>query len=98
MKTDGTEPSAASPAYSKPLNHVPQLRAAIMIQRQTVARADPHTSASSTSDQAVHTTKASAQWKQSHPRNRFRPRHSGSDFTSRVCEGRLGRLNQSDLL
>jgi len=46
--TDGTEPSTASPVYSKPLTDVSQLRAAIMVRGQPVASADSRSRAAST--------------------------------------------------
>jgi hypothetical protein len=38
--TDGSEPSATSLEYSKPIKSEPQLRAAILVDRQVVACAD----------------------------------------------------------
>jgi beta-galactosidase len=43
--TDGSEPSAASPVYSKPVRYSPQLRAAIVVNGQIVARVDASASA-----------------------------------------------------
>ena len=59
--TDGTEPSARSPGYSGPVRNAPQLRAAILVNEQVVARADSRTSAPATSDNAVAIAKANAQ-------------------------------------
>ena len=59
--TDGTEPSAASLVYSEPVRNAPQLRAAILVNEEVVARADSRTSAPATSDSAVAITKANAQ-------------------------------------
>ncbi len=51
--TDGTEPSAASPVYSKPIPRASQLRAAILVNQQIVAVADSRATAPATSDKAV---------------------------------------------
>lgn len=59
--TDGTEPSARSPVYSGPVKNAPQLRAAILVNEEVVARADSRTSAPATSDSAVSVAKANAQ-------------------------------------
>jgi hypothetical protein len=59
--TDGTEPSARSPVYSGPVRNAPQLRAAILVNEQVVARADSRTSAPATSDSAVSIAKTSGQ-------------------------------------
>jgi len=59
--TDGTEPSARSPVYSRPVKNAPQLRAAILVNEEVVARADSRTSAPATSDSAVAIAKANAQ-------------------------------------
>jgi hypothetical protein len=56
--TDGTEPSAASPVYSRPLKNVPQLRAAILVQGKTVASADSRSNAASTRGRIASTAKA----------------------------------------
>ena len=48
--TDGSAPSAASPVYSKPIKDAPQLRAAIVVGSQVIARADSRTTAASTAD------------------------------------------------
>ena len=58
--TDGTEPTAASPVYSEPVPNVPQLRAAILVDRQIVALADSRSNAPATSDSAVAVAKANA--------------------------------------
>lgn len=58
--TDGTEPSAASPVYSRPLKNVAQLRAAILVQGKTVASADSRSNAASTRGLAASTAKAAA--------------------------------------
>jgi beta-galactosidase len=59
--TDGTELSARSPVYSRPVKNAPQLRAAILVNEEVVARADSRTSAPATSDSAVAIAKANAQ-------------------------------------
>lgn len=59
--TDGTEPSARSPVYSGPVRNAPQLRAAILVNEEVVARADSRTRAPATSDSAVAIAKANAQ-------------------------------------
>jgi hypothetical protein len=59
--TDGTEPFARSPVYSGPVRNAPQLRAAILVNEQVVARADSRTSAPATSDSAVSIAKTSGQ-------------------------------------
>jgi hypothetical protein len=59
--TDGTEPSARSPVYSRPVKNAPQLRAAILVNEEVVARADSRTSAPATSDSTVAIAKANAQ-------------------------------------
>ncbi len=59
--TDGTEPSARLPVYSGPVRNAPQLRAAILVNEEVVARADSRTSAPATSDNAVAIAKANAQ-------------------------------------
>jgi len=59
--TDGTEPSARSPVYSGPVKNAPQLRAAILVNEEVMARADSRTSAPATSDSAVSVAKANAQ-------------------------------------
>jgi beta-galactosidase len=46
--TDGTEPSSASPVYSKPLPNVPHLRAALVVHGQSVALADSRSTGAST--------------------------------------------------
>jgi beta-galactosidase len=43
--TDGGEPSAASPVYSKPVRYSPQLRVAIVVNGRIVARIDARASA-----------------------------------------------------
>jgi hypothetical protein len=58
--TDGTEPSVTSPVYSGPVRNAADLRAAILVEGQTVASADSRASARSTSDKAVLTAKANA--------------------------------------
>jgi beta-galactosidase len=59
--TDGTEPSARSTVYSRPVKNAPQLRAAILVNEEVVARADSRNSAPATSDSAVAIAKANAQ-------------------------------------
>ena len=59
--TDGTAPSARSPVYSGPVKNAPQLRAAILVNEEVVARADSRTSAPATSGNAVSFAKANAQ-------------------------------------
>jgi len=59
--TDGTEPSVASPVYSEPVRSTPQLRAAIVVNAQVVARADTRTSAPATSNSTVVIAKANTQ-------------------------------------
>jgi beta-galactosidase len=56
-----TAPSARSPVYSGPVWNAPQLRAAILVNEEVVARADSRTSAPATSDRAVAIPKANAQ-------------------------------------
>ena len=56
--TNGLEPSVTSPVYSHPVQNAPQLRAAILVEGQTVASADSRVSARSTSDKAVLTAQA----------------------------------------
>lgn len=57
----GTEPSAASPVCSELIPNAPQLRAAILVNRQIVAVADSRTSAPVTSDSAMVVAKTNAQ-------------------------------------
>jgi beta-galactosidase len=50
--TDGSEPISTSIIYSKPINNIPRVRAAIFVNNQMVAMADTRTEAASTDDKA----------------------------------------------
>jgi hypothetical protein len=57
---DGTDPTIASPRYSRPFPATAQLRAAIFVDQQAVAWADSRAKAASTSDKTIMTAEAAA--------------------------------------
>ena len=54
---DGSDPTADSPKYSKPVRSTPQLRAAIFVDDRIVAAADGRTQAVSTRSAEVQTAR-----------------------------------------